>query len=70
MQFETVDGKKQEVIHRIDRLKDLVEQDAPGILLEAALEEVGRSLDGLMREGRAEGETSPRAEFGEAPPAL
>ena len=64
------EGKKAEVLARIDRLRELVDQDAPKMLLEEAHNEVGRSLDGLTRPGRAEGDPATRAAHGESPPAL
>ena len=59
------EGKKVEVLARIDHLRELVVQDAPEMLLEAAHGEVGRSLDGLMRPGRGEGELASLAAEGE-----
>ena len=55
---------------RIDRLRELVDQDAPEILLEEAHNEVGRSLVGLSRPGRAQGEPATEAAPGESPPGL
>ena len=40
------------------------------MLLEAAHEEVGRSLDGLTRPGRAQGDPATEAADGESPPVL
>lgn len=64
------EGKKAELLSRIERLRELVIEDAPASTLSRAFDEVGRSLDGLTRPGRAEGDSATSAEFGEAPPAL
>jgi hypothetical protein len=37
--------KKTVVLARIERLRELIEEDAPSLLLEAALEEIRRSLE-------------------------
>ena len=70
MQGTEQEGKKAELLSRIDRLRELVAQDAPQLLLEGALAEVGRSLDGYTRTGRADGETATPAGEGEPPPGL
>jgi hypothetical protein len=70
MGMPEAEGKKAELVDRIDRLRDLVVADAPAEALAGAFEEVGRSLDGLTRPGRAEGESGRQAAGGEAPPAL
>lgn len=64
------EGKKAELLSRIDRLRVLVVADRPAGALAAAFEEVGRSLDGLTRPGRGEGEPATPAGEGESPPGL
>lgn len=70
MQGSEQEGKKAELLSRIDRLRELLSQDAPTLLLEEALAEVGRSFDGYTRPGRANGEMVTPAGEGEAPPGL
>jgi hypothetical protein len=64
------EGKKAELLSRIERLRELVVEDAPAMTLSRALDEVGRSLDGLTRPGRAEGNPATSPGTGESPPAL
>jgi hypothetical protein len=66
---EASEGKKAELLSRVERLRDLIREDAPEGHLREALAEVGRSLDGLTRPGRAQGEPTDAAR-GEAPPSL
>jgi hypothetical protein len=70
MQGAEQEGKKAELLSRIDRLRELLSQDAPALLLDEALAEVGRSLDGYTRPGRADGERVTPAGEGEPPPGL
>ncbi len=70
MQGTEQEGKKAELLSRIDRLRELLSQDAPSLLLEQALAEVGRSLDGYTRPGRADGEMVTPAGKGEPPPGI
>jgi hypothetical protein len=70
MQGVEQEGKKAELFSRIDRLRELLSQDAPQLLLEEALAEVGRSLDGYTRPGRADGRMATPAGEGEASPGL
>jgi hypothetical protein len=67
---EADEGKKTTVLARIERLRELLEEDAEAAALERAYREIGRELDGLIRQGRAGGETSEVAAAGESPPAL
>jgi hypothetical protein len=64
------EGKKAGLLPRIDRLRELLSQDAPSLLLEEALAEAGRSLDGYIRPGRTDGEMATPAGEGEPPPGL
>ena len=64
------EGKKTTVLARVERLRELIEEDAEGPILALAYDEIGRELAGLTRPGRAGGETSSVAAFGESPPAL
>jgi hypothetical protein len=70
MQDEANEGKKTTALARVERLRELLEEDAEGPVLERAYREIGRELDGLIRPGRAVGETSDVAAVGESPPAL
>ena len=70
MADDAIEGKKTEVLARIERLRELVEEDDDPMVLDRAYKEIGRSLDGLARLGRGEGESSPEAAEGESPPAL
>jgi hypothetical protein len=53
------EGKKTEVLSRIERLRELIEEG-----------EIGRSLDGLMRHGRDEGGSNIVAAEGQSQPDL
>jgi hypothetical protein len=70
MADEVIEGKKTEVLARIERLRELVEEDEEDVVLERACQEIGRSLGGLARPGQGEGESSTEAAQGEAPPSL
>ena len=67
---EANEGKKTTVLARVERLRELLEEDAEAPILEQAYREIGRELDGLIRPGRAGGDESPVASVGESPPAL
>jgi hypothetical protein len=70
MTDESNEGKKTTVLSRMERLHELIEEDAPALLIEAAFNEVGRELDGLIRPGRGQGDESQVATVGESPPSL
>ncbi|WP_435005144.1 hypothetical protein P12x_003038 [Tundrisphaera lichenicola] len=70
MQGNEQEGKKAELLSRIDRLRELLSEDAPASALTEAFDEVGRSLDGYTRPGRADGDMQTPAGEGEAPPGL
>ena len=70
MQGREQEGKKAEVLGRVDRLRELLAEDVPASALKAAFDELGRSLDGYCRPGRADGEMATPAGDGEPPPAL
>ena len=71
MQGIEQEGKKAELLGRIDRLRELVTSDAPTSALVAAAGEVSRSLDGYTRPGRADGSlTIPAGERRGSPRAL
>jgi hypothetical protein len=67
---EANEGKKTTVLARVERLRELLEEDAEAAALGRAYREIGRELDGLIRPGRTGGERSDEAAGGEAPPAL
>ena len=50
----SLEGKKTEVLSRIERLRELIEEGESGEVLDRAYREIGRSLDGLMKHGRDE----------------
>jgi hypothetical protein len=64
------EGKKTEVLSRIERLRELIEEDESGEMLDRTSREIGRSLDGLMRHGRDEGGSSIVAAEGQSSPDL
>ncbi len=64
------EGKKTEVLARLERLRELIEEDAESVVLERAFAEVRRSLDGLTRVGQADGNPPDVAVGGESPPGL
>lgn len=67
---EANEGKKTTVLARVERLRELLEEDVDAPVLERAYHELGRELDGLIRLGRAEGDSPALAAEGESPPAL
>jgi hypothetical protein len=67
---DVFEGKKTEVLARVERLRELIEEDAEAVVLDRAYHEIGRSLNGLTRIGRAEGESDMEAAQGESPPAI
>ena len=52
---EANEAKKTTVLARVERLRELLEEDAEAPILEQAYREIGRELDGLIRPGRAGG---------------
>jgi hypothetical protein len=51
MADEAREEKKTVVLARVERLRELIEEDAPAMLLEVALEEIRRSLEELVGDG-------------------
>jgi hypothetical protein len=64
------EGKRTTVLARVERLRELLEENAEAAVLELAYHEVGRELDGLIRPGRAEGDEPPVSAEGETPPSF
>ena len=65
MSMPEQEGKKAELVKRIDHFRGLVAADAETREIHNAFEEVARSLDGYTRTGRAQGLEGENAAFGE-----
>ena len=70
MQDEANEGKKTTVLARVERLRELLEEDAEATILEQAYRDIGRELGGLIRPEVAESEASGVAAGAESPPTV
>jgi hypothetical protein len=64
------EDRKTTVLARVERLRELIEEDAEAPAIERAYHEIGRVLEGLNRTDRSDNDSSIVASDGEAPPDL
>jgi len=70
MPDDAKEDRKTTVLARIERLRELIEEDAETPAIERAYHEIGRVMEGLKRAERSDNESSIVVAEGEAPPDL